>query len=140
MFNWIRTLAACAVVVGCLALVGCSDRAPDMFASGDVNLQKADTDGVRVMWAEVRPEGSGAVVTGRLAPAGARNFRYTGHVDVAYVDAAGKVSKQGSSETIHVLHRGPGKGAESKAFAVPVQAAPPAGSTVRVTYHRSSAH
>jgi len=140
MSKWIQAVAACVVVVGGLAIMGCTDQSANMFASGDVTLQKVNTDGVRVMWAAVEPKDTGVVVAGRIIPEGVRTYRYAGHVDVAYVDAAGAISEQGSSKTIYVLHRGPGTGSESKAFSIPVQAAPPAGSTVRVTYHRSEAH
>ena len=137
MNRWIRTLAAHAMVLGGLAIVGCGGRGPDMVAAGDVALEKVDADGVRVTWAEVRPDATGTVVTGRVMPAGALTRRYAGHVDIEYVGADGKVVAKASSGTIHLANRGPGKGLKGENFRVGVEAVPPAGGTVRVTYHRS---
>ena len=132
--RWIRRLAVGTLVLGGVVIAGCSGQG-DTLARGNVDLQKGD--GVRVIWAEVRADGKGAVVVGRVMPTGAVTRRHAGHVDVAYVGADGKVVAKASSPTIHLLNCGPGKGPKGKTFRVPVDAAPRAGSTLRVTYHRS---
>ena len=134
MNTWIRTLVAGALMLSGVVIAGCGGQGYTA-SGGDVDLPKGD--GVRVTWAEVRTDGNGAVVVGRVMPSGAVTRRHAGHVDVEYVDADGKVVAKASSPTIYLLNRGPGKGLQGKAFRVPVAAAPRAGSTLRVTYHHS---
>jgi len=129
--------AMLAVFVSVGALMGgCSTAGPDLVASGSVNLEKVNTEGVRVMWAELRQEDANVTVAeGRLVQTGARTSPRNGHVEVQLFDANGKAVAKACSKPIRMSFRGPGRGLKTRIFAVRINAAAPRGGKARVAYH-----
>lgn len=123
--------AMMVVLVSSAALMaGCSTAGSD--------LAKGGSNGVRVMYAEMRPDAGSTVVEGRLVQTGARTLARNGHLDVQLFDAAGKSVAKTCSDPIRMAYRGPGRGLKTRSFAVRVNAATPQGGKVRVTYHPAS--
>lgn len=123
------------VSVGAL-MAGCSAGNPDLVASGSVNLEKVNTEGVRVMWAELRQKDTNVMVAeGRLVETGARTLPRNGHVEVRLFDANGKAVAEACSKPIGMSFRGPGRGLKTRRFAVRINATAPQGGTARVAYH-----
>jgi hypothetical protein len=123
------------VSVGAL-MTGCSTAGPDLVASGSMNLEKANTPGVRVMYAELRQDASGGTIAkGRLVQTGARTLPRNGHVGVQLFDAGGKAVAKACSAPIKMSFRGPGRGLKTRSFAVRIDAAAPRGGKALVAYH-----
>ena len=121
-------IAVMVVFVSAAALMsGCSTAGSD--------LARSDSNGVRVMFTEMRPDAGSTVVQGRLVQTGARTVSRNGHLDVQLFDANGKLVAKTCSDPIHMAFRGPGRGLKTKAFAVRVNAAAPGGKA-EAAYHQ----
>ena len=101
-------------------------------------VTKVHARGVQLMWAKVRQEPEYAVVTGSLTLKGVANRKYSGHVDVEFMDSDGKLIERAHSETIYVAQRGPGKGSKLRRFSVRLKTIAPQNGNVRVVYHLGS--
>ena len=123
-----KSIAMMVVFVSAAALMsGCSNAGAD--------LAKGNSNGVRVMYADMRSDAGSTVVEGRLIQTGPRTASRNGHLDVQLLDASGKTVAKTCSDPIHMAFRQPGRGLKTKPFAVRVNAAAPGGKA-KVAYHQ----
>jgi hypothetical protein len=120
--NYIAMMVA--AISAAALMSGCSTSGSDI----------ASSNGVRVMYADMRSDAGGTVVEGRLVQTGARTLARNGHLDVQLLDASGKTVSKTCSDPIHMSYRGPGRGLKTRAFTVRVNATAPGGKAL-VAYH-----
>ena len=116
------------------ALGGCS-AGEDLVATGAVSLGRVESQHGRVTWVEARRRGGGTDVTGGLVRGEGSTHRVNGHVDVALLDAEGRLVRSVQTPEMYVRPSRPGHGLRQSRFAARLPVAAADGSRLRVTYH-----
>jgi len=133
-----RTVTAVRVFTLALAAIGvsgCGQPGVNLTAAGHVAVETPPAERARVVWAEVWQDGDETVVTGRLARRGVSSYPLTGHVDVAFFDANGKLLKKASSPEVGLRRTSPGKGPHLSPFGLRLKLIVPENARAVIAYH-----
>ncbi|MGB2821007.1 MAG: hypothetical protein WBF17_08500 [Phycisphaerae bacterium] len=128
-----------ALASAAIAISGCCQTGVNLTAAGSVSVESPPDERARVVWAEVWQDGDETVVTGRLVRRGVSSCPLTGHVDVTFFDAGGKLLKKASSLEAGLRRTSPGKGPHLSPFRLRLKLIVPENARAVIAY-RGGAH
>ena len=125
------------IVVGVLALAVISgscfaSNRSDLVDRGAVSLVRQHSKKVHVAWRKVQQVGADIVVSGTLMRRVITSYPIWRHVEVTVLAPDGTVLQEARTSNIQVPRRIPGRGFNTKRFAVRFPGIPPRGSLVRI--------
>ena len=126
----VAALASAAITVS-----GCCQTGVNLTAAGRVSVESPPDERARVVW----QDGDETVVTGRLVRRGVSSCPLTGHVDVTFLDANGKLLKKASSLEAGLRRTSPGKGPHLSPFRLRLKLIVPENARAVIAY-RGGAH
>jgi hypothetical protein len=128
-----------ALASAAIAISGCCQTGVNLTAAGRVSVETLPAETARVVWAEVWQDGDETVVTGRLVRRGVSSCPLTGHVDVTFLDASGKLLKKACSPEAGLRRTSPGKGPRLSPFRLRLKLILPESAKAVIAY-RGGAH
>ena len=135
----IKVLPILIILLAGIGFMGCASDRSNLTESGIVYIERMPSSNKSILGVQAFADNDQLVINGRVKRHSASFVDGGGHIDIAVVGPEGDIIEQVSTKYVpRIIPRRKMRGMRGSYFEVRLPDVPPAGSTVRIAYHRTA--
>ena len=135
----IKVLPILIILLAGMGFMGCASGRSNLIESGIVYIERIPSGNRSILGVQAFAENDQLVINGRVKRHSSSFVDGEGHIDIAVVGPEGDILEQVSTQYVpRIIPTRKMRGVRGSYFGVSLPDVPPAGSTVRIAYHRTA--
>ena len=135
----IKILLVLIFLLAGIGFTGCASNRSNLAESGIFHIERMPSGNMSILGVQAFADNDQLVINGRVKRHSATFVDGGGHIDIAVFGPEGEILEQVSTDYVpRIIPRWKMRGMRGSYFEIRLPDIPPAGSTVRIAYHRNA--